>query len=109
MPFRPVSVVAFNALVIACMFTFIAVLLQHVASATGSTMVESLSYSTVRGKIGTKSMVMGWIGLLIFVLVAWGLGLVILSLRVLARREAEAEEAEADGGSEEGDGEGEED
>jgi uncharacterized membrane protein len=86
------------------MFTFIAVLLQHVASATGSTMVESLSYSTVRGKVGTKSMVMGWIGLLIFVLVAWGLGLVILSIRVLARRFAEA-----DGGSEEGDGEGEED
>jgi hypothetical protein len=79
-----------------------------VASATGSTMVESLSYSTVRGKIGTKSMVMGWIGLLIFVLVAWGLGLMILSFRVLTRRYVETEEVEA-GGSEEGDSERDED
>ena len=78
------------------------------ASATGSTMVESLSYSTVRGKIGTKSMVMGWIGLLIFVLVAWGLGLMILSFRVLTRRYVETEEVEARG-SEEGDSERDED
>jgi hypothetical protein len=72
-------------------------------------MVESLSYGTVRGKVGTKSMVMGWIGLLIFVLVTWGLGLMILALRALARRFAETEEAEADEGNEEGEGEREED
>jgi uncharacterized membrane protein len=96
-PSRSVSIVALYAILIACLFTFIAVLVQHVASATGSTMVESLSYGTVRGKVGSASHVMGWTGLVLYVIVASGLGVVIFDIM---RHNSEVEaESEGDGGS----------
>jgi prepilin signal peptidase PulO-like enzyme (type II secretory pathway) len=97
LPSLPVSRVALYALLIACLFTFIAVLVQHVASATGSTMIETLSYGTLRGKVGPASQILGWTGLTVYVIVASGLGVMISAI---TRLDSELEvEGEGDGGS----------
>jgi hypothetical protein len=67
---------------------------QHVASATGSTLVESLSYGTLRGKVGSAAQILGWAGLIMYVIVASGLGVMILAIM---RQDSEVD-VERDGG-----------
>ncbi|KAG4429143.1 hypothetical protein IFR05_015372 [Cadophora sp. M221] len=71
-PSRPVMKIVLGSLVISVLFCFISVLLQHVASAAGSAMVEALSYGTVNGKVGPAVMVLGWAGELLYVISAAG-------------------------------------
>ncbi|KAH8805284.1 Ca2+ regulator and membrane fusion protein Fig1-domain-containing protein [Xylogone sp. PMI_703] len=83
-PSRPVSQAALGLATIAAVFAFITGFLQHIASATGSTMVHSLSYGTVNGHVGTAAMILGWAGILLYLVVMVGILLMILSIRVLA-------------------------
>ena len=82
-PSRQVTKVAVGALILGSLFCLISVLLQHVAAATGSVMVESLSYGTVRAKVGTASMVIGWGGEILYILATVGLLTLALSIRAL--------------------------
>ncbi|PVH85652.1 hypothetical protein DL98DRAFT_511239 [Cadophora sp. DSE1049] len=86
-PSRPVMKIALGALTLGSLFCFISVMLQHVAGAAGSAMVESLSYDTVRAKVGTASMVIGWGGELLYVVATVGLLVLALSIRSLAGAE----------------------
>ncbi|KAK0126633.1 hypothetical protein ONS95_008219 [Cadophora gregata] len=84
-PSRPVIKLALGALILGALFCFISVMLQHVAGAAGSALVESLSYGTVRAKVGTTSMVIGWGGELLYVLATIGLLMLALSISNLMR------------------------
>ncbi|KAL2064924.1 hypothetical protein VTL71DRAFT_4064 [Oculimacula yallundae] len=77
-PSRLTANVTIGMLTLGSLFCFISVLLQHVASATGSVMTEALSYSTVKGTIGTTSMVLGWGGSLLYTITL--AGLVVMSV-----------------------------
>jgi hypothetical protein len=79
-PAQAVAKVSLGALVLASLFSFISVLVQHIVSATGSTMVETLSYGTVKGKVGSASMVLGWAGALSYVIVTADLWVFILAM-----------------------------
>ncbi|KAH6709020.1 Ca2+ regulator and membrane fusion protein Fig1-domain-containing protein [Leptodontidium sp. MPI-SDFR-AT-0119] len=80
-PSRPVMKIALGSLVISALFCFISVLLQHVASAAGSAMVEALSYGTIHGKVGPAAMVLGWAGELLYLISAAGVLVVTLAYR----------------------------
>lgn len=84
-PSRPVMKVALGSLAISILFCFISVLLQHVASAAGSAMVEALSYGTVNGKVGPAAMVLGWAGELLYLISAAGVIVMTLAVSALAR------------------------
>ena len=45
-------------------------------------MVETLSYGTVKGKIGSASMVLGWTGVVFYIIVVAALGVLILFIIV---------------------------
>lgn len=74
-----------GSLILGSLFCLISVLLQHIAAATGSAMVESLSYSTVRAKVGTASMVIGWGGEVLYILATVGISIMSLSIRALSQ------------------------
>ncbi|KAH7363874.1 Ca2+ regulator and membrane fusion protein Fig1-domain-containing protein [Rhexocercosporidium sp. MPI-PUGE-AT-0058] len=82
---RPVIKIALASLAISVLFCFISVLLQHVASATGSAMVEALSYGTVKGKIGPAAMVLGWAGELLYFISAAGVAVTTVAMSALVR------------------------
>lgn len=85
-PSRPVSQTALGLYVIAALFAFISGLLQHIASSTGSVMVQALTYGTANGHVGPAAMVLGWIAIFLYFLVAAALAIMIQSIRLLAER-----------------------
>ena len=83
-PSRPVSQIALVIIAVASVLMFTSLLWQHVASAAVATMVQSLSYGTVKGHVGPAAMILGWTTVLLFLVVMVGLLIMILSIRVLS-------------------------
>jgi uncharacterized membrane protein len=83
-PDRRITYVALAILLLASLFSILSILVQHVASAAASTIVETLSYGTVKGKVGPASMVLGWIGSFFFLITATILSLMISSIQLLS-------------------------
>lgn len=84
-PSRSVSQSALAVIALASLFAFVSILWQHIASSATATMIQSLSYGTVTGHVGTAAMALGWVGVFLSVLVTIGLLIMILSLGELAR------------------------
>ena len=68
MPFPSKSKSYFAATLIAfgSMLLFVSVLWQHIASATAASMVSSLSYGTIEGKVGPAAIALGWTAVLLY-------------------------------------------
>ncbi|KAL3421141.1 hypothetical protein PVAG01_07586 [Phlyctema vagabunda] len=83
-PSRPVSQAALAIVAVSSIFMFVSVFWQHIASSTGATMVQTLSYGTVKGHVGLAAMILGWVGVLLSLIVTVGLLVMILSIRILS-------------------------
>jgi hypothetical protein len=83
-PSRPISYLVLAIVLAASLFSVISIFVQHVASATGSTMVEALSYGTAKAKVGTAAMILGWVGACAYIVVAVGVWIMIRSIEVLS-------------------------
>ncbi|KAJ5919263.1 hypothetical protein N7466_010206 [Penicillium verhagenii] len=84
-PSRPVSQAALGLISISFGFAFISVLWQHINSSSTASMVETLTYGTVSGHIGTAAMVLGWLAVVLIGFVSLGLLIMILSISLLDR------------------------
>jgi hypothetical protein len=83
-PSRTVSQWAWAAAVLASLCAFVSAFWQHITCATGAAMVRSLSYGSVRTVVGPAAMILAWGSVFLVIVVAIGLLLMILSIRVLA-------------------------
>jgi hypothetical protein len=75
---------ALAAIILASLFAFVSAIWQHIACATGAAMVRSLSYGTVKTVVGPAAMIFAWGSVFWVIVVAIGLLVMILSIRVLA-------------------------
>jgi len=69
---------------IAALLGLISALWQHLSTAATTVMVKTLTYNSVAGHVGTAAMVLGWAGAAICVVVALGIVLMMMSLKVLS-------------------------
>ena len=65
-------------------FLFVSMLWQHVSSAAAASMVGSLTYGTVEGRVGPAAMALGWTAVFCQFVVFAGIMVMILSIKVLA-------------------------
>ncbi|KAJ5945999.1 Ca2+ regulator and membrane fusion protein Fig1-domain-containing protein [Penicillium verhagenii] len=84
-PSRPVSQAALGIISISFGFSFISVLWQHINSSSTASMVETLTYGTVSGHVGTAAMVLGWLAVVLIGFVSLGLLIMIMSISLLDR------------------------
>ena len=78
------SYVVLALLTLASLLIFVSVFWQHVVSSAAVTMGQSLSYGTVRGRVGTVAAVLGWGSVFLDILGAVAIFVMILSIRVLS-------------------------
>lgn len=78
-----VSQVALALLFIAAIFLLVSVLWQHTASVAAAQVAQDFGNGSVRSGVGLSAMVLGWFGFALIVLVAIGLLVMIISMRVL--------------------------
>ncbi|PMD51401.1 uncharacterized protein K444DRAFT_601714 [Hyaloscypha bicolor E] len=83
-PSRPVSYIVFALLILASLLIFVSVFWQHIASSAAVTMGQSLSYGTVKGKVGAVAMVLGWGSVFLDILAGVAMYVMILSIKVLS-------------------------
>ncbi|PMD33870.1 hypothetical protein L207DRAFT_517892 [Hyaloscypha variabilis F] len=83
-PSRPVSYLVMALLTLASLLIFVSVFWQHISSSAAVTMGQSLSYGTVRGKVGTVAAVLGWATVFLDILAAVAIFIMIMTIRVLA-------------------------
>ncbi|KAE9366833.1 hypothetical protein N431DRAFT_548554 [Stipitochalara longipes BDJ] len=83
-PSQPVSYLVLALLTLASLLIFVSVFWQHIASSAAVTMGQSLSYGTVKGKVGTVAAVLGWGSVFLDILAAVAMFIMILSIRVLS-------------------------
>jgi hypothetical protein len=77
--------VILGLLTLSSLLIFVSVFWQHIASSAAVTMGQSLSYGTVKGKVGTVAMVLGWGSVLVNILSALAILIMVLSIRVLSQ------------------------
>ncbi|KAK2759832.1 hypothetical protein FQN54_002566 [Arachnomyces sp. PD_36] len=82
-PSRPVSQAALALIFIASVFILVSVLWQHTASVAASTIAQDLGNGSVRSGVGASSMILGWFGFGLLVVVTILLLVMILSIRLL--------------------------
>ncbi|KEZ40374.1 Uncharacterized protein SAPIO_CDS8228 [Scedosporium apiospermum] len=83
-PSRQIVQASLGIVSIAALLGLISALWQHLSTAATTVMVKTLTYNSVVGHVGTAAMVLGWVGAAIFVVVALGIVLIMMSLKVLA-------------------------
>jgi hypothetical protein len=83
-PSRPVSYIVLALLILASLLIFVSVYWQHIASSAAVTMGQSLSYGTVKGKVGAVAMVLGWGSVFLDILAGVAMYVMILSIKVLS-------------------------
>jgi hypothetical protein len=69
--------------VLASLCAFVSAFWQHISCATGGAMVRSLSYGTVKAVVGPAAMILAWGSVFLVIVVAVGLLVMILSIKVL--------------------------
>ena len=84
-PSRSVSMMALASSILAALLALVSVLWQHTASVAAATTAQDLGYGTVKSGVGAKAMALGWVGFALIALVAIGLIVMILSIRILAQ------------------------
>ncbi|KAJ8064150.1 hypothetical protein OCU04_006504 [Sclerotinia nivalis] len=84
-PSRKISNTVCAASGSAAIFAFVSVLWQHLAAVSALKIIENMSYGGLMGKVGTNSMVVGWLGVLMLWLAFMGCLLMVLSLRKVRR------------------------
>ena len=82
-PSRRVSYIILALLTLSSLLIFVSVFWQHIAAASALSMVRSLSYGTVKVRVGTLAMVLGWGSVALDVIAAIGIYVMIASFRVL--------------------------
>ncbi|KAB2576250.1 hypothetical protein DBV05_g5135 [Lasiodiplodia theobromae] len=82
-PSRPVSQVALALIFISSIFVLVSVLWQHTASVAAATVSQDLGNGSIKSGVGTASMVLGWFGFVLLIIVTIGLLVMILSIIVL--------------------------
>jgi hypothetical protein len=82
-PSRPVSYVILALLTLSSLLIFVSVFWQHIASSAAVTMGQSLSYGTVKGRVGTVATVLGWGSVLLDILAAIAIYIMVVSIKVL--------------------------
>jgi Ca2+ regulator and membrane fusion protein Fig1 len=82
-PSRPVSYIVLVLLTLSSLLIFVSVFWQHIASSAAMTMGQSLSYGTVKGKVGTVAMALGWTAVFLDILAGIAIYVTILSIKVL--------------------------
>ena len=82
-PSRPLTQLALAASTLASMLALVSMIWQHTTSVASATTAEHLGYGTVKSAVGPASLVLGWIGFALMALVAVGLLVMILSIRIL--------------------------
>jgi hypothetical protein len=83
-PSRPLSRIALALLTLAALLVFVSVFWQHIASSGAVTMVQSLSYGALKGKLGVVAVVLGWCAVVLDAISAVGILIMILSINILA-------------------------
>jgi hypothetical protein len=83
-PSRLLSQSALAVLTLAALLVFVSVFWQHIASSGAVTMVQSLSYGALKGKLGVVTVVLGWCAVVLDALSAVGILIMILSISILA-------------------------
>lgn len=74
---------ALSIIFIASIFVLVSVLWQHTASVAASIIAQDFGNGSVKSGVGTSAMVMGWFSFSLLIIVAIGLLVMILSIRVL--------------------------
>lgn len=67
----------------ATLLTFLSIIWQHISSASATAMAGDLAYGNIVGHVGPAAMILGWAGVVTFLLSTIGLLVMILSIRVL--------------------------
>jgi Ca2+ regulator and membrane fusion protein Fig1 len=83
-PSRAVSYIILALLTLSSLLIFVSVFWQHIVSSAAVTMGQSLSYGTVKGKVGTVAAVLGWGAVFLDILAGVAIYIMILSIRVLS-------------------------
>ena len=88
MDYKPPSVGPYHAVIgastVGFAFGLISALWQHINSSATASMAETLNYGLVAGHVGPAAMALGWIGVALIGLVAFGLLIMLLSIRRLS-------------------------
>jgi hypothetical protein len=82
-PSRPVSRVALGCITVSAIVALLASFWQHMAGAAASAMAAAFTYGAAKGGIGVGAMVCGWLSFVLLMVVALGLLMMILSIKVL--------------------------
>jgi hypothetical protein len=83
-PSRPIALSVLGALTISGLVQLTCSLWQHVATVTASSVGGSLTNSTIDFKVGSASIAFGWISCILIILTAFGLRVIVDSIRILA-------------------------
>ncbi|KAF7939001.1 uncharacterized protein EAE98_001337 [Botrytis deweyae] len=83
-PSRRLSNWALILVALASFLSFVSAFWQHISSATGASMVRSLSYGTIRTVVGPAAMALAWGSVFFLFLTTFGLLIMIMSIKVLA-------------------------
>lgn len=84
-PSRPVSRVALGCTTASAIVALLASFWQHMAGAAASAMAAAFTYGAAKGGIGAGAIVCGWLSFVLLMIVALGLVIMILSIKVLDR------------------------
>ncbi|KAL9118147.1 MAG: hypothetical protein Q9187_005310 [Circinaria calcarea] len=82
-PSRAVLRTALATSTLAMLLMFVSILWQHTASVASTTTAQAMAYGSVKGKVGTTAMALGWAGLALLVIVVIGLALYIWAIKTL--------------------------
>ncbi len=82
-PSRTVSLLVFAALMISGLMQLVCSLWQHVATVAASSVGNNVTNSAVQFKIGSASIVFGWVSCSLIIITAFGLRLLMDSILVL--------------------------
>lgn len=82
-PSRTVAGVSLTLFLVSSMFLLVTALWQHAVASTLVTSLEASSYGAIKAHVGVIGIIFGWAVCGLVYVVAWGLLVLILSIRVL--------------------------
>ncbi|KAL9631037.1 MAG: hypothetical protein Q9164_006109 [Protoblastenia rupestris] len=82
-PSEPVSHSSFAAIMLASLLALVAMIWQHSACVTAAATIQKMAYGTVKGEVGGRAMVLGWVGLVFLLVSAIGIWIMIMSIKLL--------------------------
>ncbi|KAJ8129892.1 hypothetical protein O1611_g3736 [Lasiodiplodia mahajangana] len=86
-PTRKIAYIALVLNLVATLLGFASAFWQHISATDSSTIVRSLTYNLVAARVGTGSIVLGWVAASVSAIVTLGLLMIVLSIHILERLE----------------------